>query len=374
MEFKNALHCSTPSRICLFGEHQDYLGLEVITMAINLRFSGIAEKRTDGLVVIDIRDDSCGDLDYKGESMWKRITLSLNEGELPYEYKRDYMRSVFNVLRRRGYDLSCGFTMQISSTIPIGKGMSSSSAMIIILIQCVLTTIGSKDASNPKVISDLAFDCEVTEFSEPGGKMDHISTCYGGLVHMYFGNPQEVVPLDFTIPGSFVLIDSLQRKDTLKVLASSKTPTVEAVSMLGAYGVTSLRDLIENPEKQELLSHVDDFRRQRLVANLKNYAILKEGRKLLSKDSFDPVQFGKLLYDHHCQLRDGLGISTDIVEDALNVALKAGGLGGKINGSGGGGCLYVYCRDEDALKIKTAVDAAGYKSMVIKCDSGVRLD
>lgn len=28
--------CSTPSRICLFGEHLDYLGLEVIASAVDL--------------------------------------------------------------------------------------------------------------------------------------------------------------------------------------------------------------------------------------------------------------------------------------------------------------------------------------------------
>lgn len=27
---------STPSRLCLFGEHQDYLGLDVIALAIDL--------------------------------------------------------------------------------------------------------------------------------------------------------------------------------------------------------------------------------------------------------------------------------------------------------------------------------------------------
>ena len=29
---------SAPGRICLFGEHQDYLGLPVIAMAVDLRF------------------------------------------------------------------------------------------------------------------------------------------------------------------------------------------------------------------------------------------------------------------------------------------------------------------------------------------------
>jgi galactokinase len=38
---------STPGRICLFGEHQDYLGLPVIAMAISLRATIRGDKRTD---------------------------------------------------------------------------------------------------------------------------------------------------------------------------------------------------------------------------------------------------------------------------------------------------------------------------------------
>jgi galactokinase len=33
----NIIHTSTPGRIYLFGEHQDYLGLPVIAIAINKR-------------------------------------------------------------------------------------------------------------------------------------------------------------------------------------------------------------------------------------------------------------------------------------------------------------------------------------------------
>ena len=53
---------ATPSRICLFGEHQDYLGLEVIASAINLHFSTKAVKRDDSLLKIKIRDSSIGEL------------------------------------------------------------------------------------------------------------------------------------------------------------------------------------------------------------------------------------------------------------------------------------------------------------------------
>ena len=46
------MEISTPGRICLFGEHQDYLELPVIAMAISLRAKIIGEKRSDNQVII----------------------------------------------------------------------------------------------------------------------------------------------------------------------------------------------------------------------------------------------------------------------------------------------------------------------------------
>ena len=70
------VHVSTPSSICLFGEHQDYLGLEVIASAINLRFSARAEKRADSWLNIRIRDKSIGELGAKTPKTNTRNTAS----------------------------------------------------------------------------------------------------------------------------------------------------------------------------------------------------------------------------------------------------------------------------------------------------------
>jgi galactokinase len=43
---KNRIKVSAPGRICLFGEHQDYLGLPVITAAIDLRLELTAAIQT----------------------------------------------------------------------------------------------------------------------------------------------------------------------------------------------------------------------------------------------------------------------------------------------------------------------------------------
>ena len=50
------MEVTTPGRICLFGEHQDYLGLPVIAMAISLRISIIGKKRNDKKVIIHKSD------------------------------------------------------------------------------------------------------------------------------------------------------------------------------------------------------------------------------------------------------------------------------------------------------------------------------
>ena len=45
---------STPGRICLFGEHQDYLGLPVIAAAISRRVDMSGEHRADKQIVIHL--------------------------------------------------------------------------------------------------------------------------------------------------------------------------------------------------------------------------------------------------------------------------------------------------------------------------------
>ena len=73
------MEVTTPGRICLFGEHQDYLGLPVIAMAISLRISITGKQRNDKQVVI--------------------LKSDLNETEffslvdLKYSKPRDYFKS-----------------------------------------------------------------------------------------------------------------------------------------------------------------------------------------------------------------------------------------------------------------------------------------
>ena len=73
------MEISTPGRVCLFGEHQDYLGLPVIAMAISLRsvISGIFRNDTSIIIRMpDINETEKFDLD-----------------KLNYHSSRDYFKS-----------------------------------------------------------------------------------------------------------------------------------------------------------------------------------------------------------------------------------------------------------------------------------------
>jgi galactokinase len=112
----DAISVSTPGRICLFGEHQDYLGLPVIPCAISLRITMEAGRRKDREIRIDLPD------------IGSREEFSL-AGPLPYSRERDYFRSAVNVLRREGLTFARGLDCSVRGSIPINAGTSSSSAL-----------------------------------------------------------------------------------------------------------------------------------------------------------------------------------------------------------------------------------------------------
>ena len=55
----------------------------------------------------------------------------------------------------------------------------------------------------------------------------------------------------------------------------------------------------------------------------------------------------------------------------LKSAIKAGALGGKINGSGGGGCMFAYA-PENYKDVAKAIEDAGGKAHIINIDEGTK--
>ncbi|MFH1943468.1 MAG: galactokinase family protein [bacterium] len=354
------LKVSAPGRICLFGEHQDYLHLPVIPCAISLRiYIQDRRSRKDKEIHIDLPDIGSE----------KSFVI---QDEVPYDEERDYFKSVLNILQREKLTFSTGFDCSVHGSIPINSGTSSSSALIVAWVNFMSRMSDQSAALSPERVAEYAHRAEVVEFSEPGGMMDHYASAVGGTLYLEF-SPQltvERLPADLK---SFVLGDSGEPKDTKTILARVKNRVIDIVGLLSRqYEDFSLCD-VDAEDIPKYSSELDKDQLTLLDGTVRNYRITREAREILKKKPLDHCRIGDLLNEHQRILRDVLKISTLKIDRMIEAALKAGAYGAKINGSGGGGCMFAYA-PENTEAVARAVEDEGGRVYVVSVDRGVAVE
>lgn len=358
MNSSDPIAVSTPGRICLFGEHQDYLGLPVIAAAISRRMYLTGVPRTDQQVVIQLPD------------LGQSESFSLI-GPLAYVARRDYFRSAVNVVRREeGATFSRGVDVTVRGTIPINAGTSSSSALIVSWVNLLLQLADEPQTRSREAIAGIAHRAEVLEFGEPGGMMDHYATAVGDVIYLESEPAIQITHLRPAL-GTFVLGDSGEPKDTLGILKHVKFGMLDALKKIHAYQPTF--DLTTAP-----LDSANDYRHlltadelSLLRSNLSDRDILREALTVLDAPRIDDSRFGELLNRHQDNLREAKRISTPKIDRMLTAALQAGALGGKINGSGGGGCMFAYA-PQNPEAVAAAIEQQGGQAYIITVDTGTQ--
>lgn len=354
---KNELEISTPGRICLFGEHQDYLHLPVVAAAISLRISITGKRRNDRVIHIELPDISRAEI------------INLDE-PISYFKERDYFKSSLNVLLRKGFTFSGGFDCVVHGKIPINAGTSSSSALIVTWINFLTRMSAQCSVLQPEQLAQYAYEAEVLEFSEPGGMMDHYSTSIGGIISIDF-IPEISVQRINTSLKSFVLGNSNEPKDTKFILANVKNRIIEIDSMLKKIDHNFSLLSIHKDALSDYRKYITEAQFTQLEGTIENRDITRMARSELQKVNPDHHKIGGLLTKHQNVLRGILGISTPKINRMIEAAVNAGAYGAKINGSGGGGCMFAYA-PKDPGKIKEAVEAAGGEAFIVEPDEGSR--
>ncbi|GAB4034128.1 mevalonate kinase family protein [Spirosoma jeollabukense] len=356
---------STPGRICLFGEHQDYLGLPVIAAAISRRISIDAQQAEQPGFRLNLPD--IGDV----------VTIPFDGKPLHYPKIRDYFRSGINVLLREGFTFSKGIEGEVRGNIPINSGTSSSSALLVTWLNVLSQLSDEPQQFSRERLAELAYVAEVLEFGEPGGMMDHYSTAVGDVIYL---ESKPKIALQELHPnlGTFVLGDSQEPKDTIGILGRVKfgmLRIIEKLSIINPAFSLDHSDITEvtEPGRRTVKDYLPKDEYILLKGNLANRDILRDALTVLQAPSgLDHTRFGQLLTDHQTNLRDAQRISTPKIDRMIDAALQAGALGGKINGSGGGGCMFAYAPNKPE-KVAEAIEREGGKAYIISVDAGTTI-
>jgi len=377
------IRTSAPGRICLFGEHQDYLGLPVIAMAINLRFfiDFEADQSQPGVFRISTPDTGAA-------------AEVLNIKSSTPRHEADFCWGIAQVMQREGFSFPCGGQLTFRSQIPIQAGCSSSSAMSAAWLRLLLE-IGehphkARYLNHPELCAFLVYLGEKVEFQGSGGMMDQYACYLGGLIHVF---PEECLiaerKLPYAVeklpvrPGTIFLIDSGVPKDTQGILRNVSSLSRMAIeSMREAWPAFDLRSTSLDELNQTYSTNAtvqqqvtgDVFRI--LYDQTINRNLCQEALQMLRQPGLSPEDqehLGSMLSEEHRLLSQTLKISTPRINLLQQKAVAAGALGAKINGSGGGGTLFAYAPGKEAL-VEQALKEENVRYFSVVADLGARLE
>ena len=209
-----------------------------------------------------------------------------------------------------------------------GTGLGSSSAFTVGLLKA-LHAYKDKFMSASKLSEDSA-KIEIEILGDPIGKQDHYASAHGGFNFIQFF-PDHTVTVE-------PIIFNKETKDKLQE------------NILVFYtGINRGASEILTVQKENIGSDQKKFEAQKAMVQLAHR--LKDDLHNNNLDSFGPIMHENWLLKK--QLADS--ISNSEIDTWYETGLKAGALGGKILGAGGGGFLMFYAPKEKHEQIIRAL-------------------
>jgi len=239
------------------------------------------------------------------------------------EIKHDRVREIL-----KHYDINSNIEICSFSDVPTkGTGLGSSSTFTVGLINAIHNIKTGKPISK-KILAELSSYIEINRCNQPIGKQDQYAASYGGLNAYYFNKNEVVVePIDLSFASIMDLNKRLMIFDTnIRRMASSV--------------LTEQVDKLKTNVNIENTKRIVDFARDSI--------------KLLETNKLD--DFGAL-FDSAWQTKKKLSsnISNEQIDTMYEDAMKAGALGGKILGAGGGGYLMMYVPEKHQYNVASAL-------------------
>ena len=336
-----------PGRICLFGDHQDYLELPVIACAIDRQLELTAKENGSNLFRI-----------YMPDIHSERIIPISEKFEILE--KGDHYASALRVLRRYGCIPTTGFDLTLKSTVPINAGISSSSAIVVAWIYFLLKAFSSSEKISPEFVAKLAYEAEVLEHHSPGGKMDQFTISLGDIVYIDTSSEFSVTRIGTQMEG-LILAESGIPKETFGLLDHVRTKASKAIELVCKKYPNFILHQAEEKDISKLSEELPQHLLPYFSAAILNHEITEKALIEFKKDTLDLHVIGRLMTAHHEILKNDLQITVPQIDCLIDAAMNAGAFGAKIVGSGGGGSIVAISSSEKKEDIIRAIKEAGAK-------------
>jgi galactokinase len=322
-----AIETYAPARAELLGNHTDYNEGLVMAIAINVGTRIRGEARKDNLLQLESEgfpDTWSGDLN------------ALEPQKEPDPTWPNYMIGVAQALKDRGVKLT-GATLSVSTTIPIGSGLSSSAALE---MATALQMLKLSHAQNQVQLDDLdiARAGQWAEHQFSGvkcGLLDQISVLMGKAGHVTFIDCRsfEVRHVPVSDEVEFVIVHSGANHALTGGEYNERRSDCEEAAR--ALGYPALRDVTPG-ELEERKGELKEQVYHRAAHVVGENARVATAVSCLAQGNMEA--FGKLMFESHrssiehfansCEELDFLVETAQGIDGCLGARLSGGGFGG----------------------------------------------
>ena len=213
-----------------------------------------------------------------------------------------------------------GFSITTYNDAPAGSGLGTSSTLVVCILKCFVEWMGIPLGDYE--LARLAYEIERKDLLLSGGKQDQYAAAFGGFNFMEF------------LPSDLVIVNPLKVKDWI-------VEELEASLLL--YYTGRSREGAAIIEKQQQATRagnavaVDAMHRIRQSALDMKLALLQG----------DMASFAHIMgqaWEDKKKMADT--ITNPMIQEAFDVAMKAGAISGKVSGAGGGGFIMLMVPPE----------------------------
>ena len=314
-----------PGRVNLIGDHTDYTGGLVLPLAID-RYTTI--EATPQISAIDLA--SANDT--------SPVHLALPVVD-PESVSPPWGRYVAGVAAELGTTCQ-GFRGTVSTTLPIGSGLSSSAALE------VAVALACGAPREPLALAQLCQRAEQRATGVPCGIMDQLTSVAGVEGHALQIDCHSLEITPFKIPDTARIIVKFiaHRRLATSAYGQRVTECATAERLIGPLRSASLRDVD---------SIADD-----VIMRRARHVVSENERVSGAVDALqrsDLARFGELMVESHASLRDDYEVSTPEIDEAVSTASSIPGVyGARLTGGGFGGCIVILADADSPITVDGA--------------------